>query len=364
MSLIACTLCGKPYPPIGTPFRCECGGIYDYAEFPAYDATNIDPHERSLWKYRAMLGLSMDDEPVTLGEGSTPLVELEYGSDKIHLKLEYQNPTASYKDRGTAVLTSFLRSRGVQAAVEDSSGNAGASFAAYAARAGLQAKVFVPESASGPKRIQIEAYGAELVRIPGPRAKAAEAVLAEANQGAAYASHAFMPFGLTGIATIAYEISEQMNEMPGTIAAPVGHGGLLYGIMQGFQALTTANKIEHEPYYLGVQSAACEPVASAFRDESDTVEAIVAGETIAEGVKVSEPARGNAILAHLRATRGKIVDVDEGRLVRAYHDIARLGFFVEPTSALVYAAMESEWSNLPKPVVLILTGSGAKTNSI
>ena len=364
MSLVACTRCGKPYPSTGTPFRCDCGGNFDIVEFPHFDAARIDSHESGLWKYGPLLGLDSPAERVTLGEGNTPLVDLSYRSEQVYLKLEYQNPTASYKDRGTAVLISFLRSRGVTEAVEDSSGNAGASFAAYAARAGMHARVFVPESASGPKRAQIEAYGAALVRVPGPRAKAAEAVLMDVEQGAAYASHAFMPFGLTGIATIAYEIQAQMATHPGTIIAPVGHGGLLYGIMRGFEALKSAGEIEDQPYYLGVQSSACAPVAAASRHHSTTVARVIPGETLAEGVKVSEPARGGAILSHLSVTRGKIVAVDDEHLVQAYTELARRGFFVEPTSALAYAAMELEWSQLPRPVVMVLTGAGTKTKSI
>jgi len=311
-----------------------------------------------------MLGLEDAAERVTLGEGYTPLIPLEYQSEPVYLKLEYQNPTASYKDRGTAVLISFLLSRGVTSAVEDSSGNAGASFAAYAARAGMKGRIYVPESASGPKRVQIEAYGAELVRVPGPRANAAAAVLVEAGRGAAYASHAFMPFGLTGIATIAYEVCAQMEQGPGTIIVPVGHGGLMYGMMKGFEALVAAHLLAQEPYYLGVQSAACAPVATAYQKNSLEAARVTPGDTLAEGVKVSEPVRGNAILSHISATRGKIVAFDDKRLIQAYNQLARLGFFVEPTSALVYAAMESEWNQLPKPVVLILTGSGTKTTSI
>lgn len=333
-------------------------------EFPVFDQSQVDPDLRGLWKYRALLGLEDAAGQVTLGEGNTPLVPLEYHSESVFLKLEYQNPTASYKDRGTAVLISFLLSRGVMSAVEDSSGNAGASFAAYAARAGIKGKVYVPESASGPKRVQIEAYGAELVRIPGPRANAAAAVLVEAGSGTPYASHAFMPFGLTGIATIAYEMCAQMEHPPATIIAPVGHGGLMYGMMKGFEALVAANVLAQEPYYLGVQAAACAPVATAYQKTSLKVANVIPGNTLAEGVKVSEPVRGDAILSHISATRGKIVEVDDERLVQSYRDLARLGFFVEPTSALVYAAMESEWNQLPKPVVLILTGSGTKTQSI
>lgn len=361
MTGVFCTQCGKPYPNTGTPFRCECGGIFDYLEFPQFEPAKVDQQERSLWRYRSMLGLDPAASPVTLGEGNTDLVTLNEQFPGVFCKLEYQNPTGSYKDRGTAVLTSFLRSRHVEYAVEDSSGNAGASFAAYAARAGLRARVYVPESASGPKRSQIEAYGAELVPVAGARSNAAAAVQMEASRGAAYASHAFMPFGLTGIATIAYEIVEQLGEVPGSVISPVGHGGLLYGMMRGFGAMTAAKFIAKEPFYLGVQSAACNPVARAYLDHYGEIQEKPSGETVAEGVKVSNPARGSAILSHIQSTGGKMIDIEEEQLLQAYHDLARMGFYVEPTSALTYAAMQQEIAILSKPLVLILTGVGFKT---
>jgi threonine synthase len=361
MTGVFCTQCGKPYPDTGTPFRCECGGIFDFLDFPKFNRMKIDHADRSLWRYRAMLGLEPEANPVTLGEGNTDLVILNEQFPGVYAKLEYQNPTASYKDRGTAVLASFLYSRQVEYAVEDSSGNAGASFAAYAARAGLRARVYVPEAASGPKRSQIEAYGAELVAVAGARSNAAEAVQKEAYRGAAYASHAFMPFGLTGIATIAYEIVDQLGEAPGTVISPVGHGGLLYGMMRGFQSMSAAGIIMKEPYYLGVQSGACNPVVRAYRAHFGEIQEEPSGETVAEGVKVSNPARGRAILSHIQSTGGKIMDIEDKRLLQAYHDLARMGFYCEPTSALTYAALQQEMEVLPKPVVLVLTGAGVKT---
>jgi len=229
MDNVRCTRCGKPYPKTGAPFRCECGGIFDFIDLPAFSRNEIDPSEHGLWKYHRLIGFDSNVQRVTLGEGDTALLPLSINGEEVFLKLEYQNPTASYKDRGSAVLISFLNSRGVTYAVEDSSGNAGASFAAYAARAGIRGRVYVPSTASGPKRAQIEAYGAELVEVPGPRSEAARAVLAETEKGIVYASHAAMPFGLAGIATIAYEIVQQLGQAPGTIIAPIGHGGLMYG---------------------------------------------------------------------------------------------------------------------------------------
>ena len=239
-------------------------GIYDFSQFPAYKEPGNPVRSRGLWLYRDSLGLPGNAPVVTLGEGNTPLLSSQFNGRPVYFKMEGHNPTGSYKDRGSAVLTSFLRSRGVTSAVEDSSGNAGASLAAYCARGGISVSVFIPETASGPKRWQIEMYGAEVHRIPGARANAAQAALKAAESGNIYASHAYMPFGFTGIATIAYEIFHQLGTVPGTYSAPVGHGGLLYGIMLGFEALHKSGANKVLPYYIGVQAANCAPALAGF----------------------------------------------------------------------------------------------------
>jgi threonine synthase len=362
MQLPACSQCGQPYPSQSTPYRCVCGGTYDYLDFPEYLESQIDRSRSGLWRYKKLLSFTQEDPVVSLGEGNTPLCKIEVDSRSVWAKSEYMNPTGSYKDRGSATLASFLLSRRVKTAVEDSSGNAGASFAAYAARAGIQAEIYIPESASGPKRKQIEAYGAQVHRIPGPRSEASRAVLAAVENGQVYASHAYMPFGLLGIATIAYEIFEQLgNKAPGTIIAPVGHGGLIYGLMQGFNALKRASVVKEEPFYVGVQALGCAPVFSAFESGLHTLSAPDESDTIAEGVKVSTPVRGEIILRNISEQRGKIIAIDENRLLSAYYGIAQKGFYVEPTSALVWAALPDVIGICPDPVVMILTGTGYKT---
>lgn len=362
MQQVVCTRCGNPYPLTGTPFQCECGGVFDLVDLPNFDLAKVDTSKTGMWRYSAMFALEPDSPETTLGEGNTPLVEMNSARGRVYAKLEYQNPTGSYKDRGSAVLMSFLTSRGVTQSVEDSSGNAGASLAAYAARAGVAARIFIPASASGPKRKQIEFYGAELALIPGPRVEAAKAVRAAAESGIPYASHAFMPFGLSGIATIAYELVADLGgQVPGTIVAPVGHGGLLYGIMKGFASMQKAGVIASEPYYLGVQTAACSPVFNAYEKGVFTLREPQESDTIAEGVRVSHPMRGEAILRKIKAGQGSITKVKEEDLVSAYRQLSESGFFVEPTSALVWAALNTTLEKLPEPIILILTGSGYKT---
>jgi threonine synthase len=297
---------------------------------------------------------------ISLGEGGTPLLPVQVGRRVLHFKCEHLNPTGSYKDRGTAVLVSALSAAGVTEAVEDSSGNAGASFAAYAARAGMRAHVFVPSTASGPKRSQIEACGAELVPIAGPRSAATEAARRAAEDGAVYASHAYMPHGMAGVATIACEIVEQLGCAPGAVIAPVGHGGLLVGVHRGFDALFRAGVISALPRMIGVQAQACAPVWAAYASGGPGLMLVQEGETQAEGIRVRFPVRGDAVLSAVEASGGTIVAVAEDELLRAWDVLGRAGLNVEPTSAVVWTAAMLLLEDLPDPTVAILTGSGFK----
>jgi len=322
----------------------------------------MEPQLPGYWRYRHTFGLPQDAPLVSLGEGNSPLIWMEAGGDEVGLKLESLNPTGSYKDRGSATLVSRLAAGGAQRAVEDSSGNAGASFAAYMARAKLAARVYVPESASGPKREQIEAYGAELRAIPGPRSAAAAAVLEEAGQGVPYGSHAWLPFGLPGIATIAYELYEQMGGAPGTVIAPVGHGGLLLGIVRGFAALQRAGLIERTPYYVGVQAGLCPPMVLGWKYGLEKMEQAGEGATVAEGVRVRRPMRAEALLAEIPRKRGKFVAIPEPEILPAFEELARRGVYVEPTAALAWAAL-GKIGKVPGPLVLIISGIGLKYRS-
>jgi len=221
--MIFCSNCQDPYPEDQTPYRCPiCDGIFDFLGDLQFNPQQIEPSLPGIWRYRHTFILPEESPIISLGEGNTPLVWSHAFNQHVAFKLEFLNPTGSFKDRGTAPLVSFLRYRGVTAAVEDSSGNAGASFAAYAAAANMQARIFVPAYASGPKLAQIEAYGAEVISVPGPRSNAAKAVQQAAEQGVVYASHAYLPHDVFGYATIAYELFDQLGEVPGTVIAPVG----------------------------------------------------------------------------------------------------------------------------------------------
>ncbi len=364
---ITCLNCGRPYPDSGTPYKCpKCGGLFDISDLE-FDPTQVDYAQRGVWRYRHTFGsLSTNCEPVSLGEGATPLVWADAFGRQIAFKCEFLNPTGSFKDRGTSLITTFLKSRGVNAGLEDSSGNAGASFAAYAARAGIKAKIYIPAAASGPKRQQIEFYGAELRAIEGTRSNVSEALenalwTGSSASDAAYASHAYLPINIPGYATAAYEIFDQIGCAPGSVVVPAGQGGLLLGLYRGFKALKHACLTNSIPYMLGVQARACSPLWVLSTVGNSAMGFITEGQTLAEGVRVKRPLRAGTLLQMVEAGQGAFVAVDEADILPGRDELAKRGLYVEPTSALVWSALEQTIAHLPQPVVVMLTGSGYKS---
>lgn len=374
-----CLNCGRPYPPIGLPHVCPvCGGLYDDEGVWTFDPTAMDESAPGLWRYRHTFDLPSEQLPVSLGEGRTPLVDVRLRGRKVYFKCEYLNPTGSFKDRGSALLIAWAQSRGVSDIVEDSSGNAGASLAAYATQVGMRTRIFVPVTASGPKRRQIEMYGAEVVAVEGARSAATEAAQRAAIQGSAYLSHALLPFNLRGYATVAYEIWEQLQgRLPGAVIVPVGQGGLLLGLARGFRALLPLpppalrrwrfwahpkeqNRTPTLPRLIGVQAQACAPLWALFTAGLEGWRFVAENPTLAEGVRVRSPIRAQAVLQAVQASRGMFVAVDEEAILPGREALYRLGFEVEPTSALVWDALLQTLPDLPDPVVVILTGAGWK----
>jgi threonine synthase len=297
---------------------------------------------------------------VGLGEGATPLLSQPVKGRSIYLKCEHLNPTGSFKDRGAAVLVSALAAAGVMEAFDDSSGNAGAAFAAYAARANITAHVLVPSYASGPKRNQIEAYGAKLVAIDGPRSAVTEAAVERAASGEVYASHAALPHVIAGNATIAFEIFEQLGNAPGGVITPVGQGTLLLGLAMGFQSLLASGHIQRLPALFGVQAQACAPIADAFAAGDEQTSKGAEGQTLAEGIRITTPYRANQVLRAVRGSKGAMLGVDESQILPARDALAGCGLYVEPTSAVVWPALTPVLAVVEDPVVAILTGSGLK----
>jgi threonine synthase len=363
MMEIFCSSCHQKYPAEGFPYQCPlCGGIFDFSFSPENDQLQEDQSQPGIWRFRRTFGLSSEVEAISLGEGATPIVWVKVFDRKVAFKCEFMNPSGSFKDRGSSVMISWLKARGFHDAVEDSSGNAGASFAAYASRAGINARIFIPEYSFGPKRRQIEAYGAELISVPGLREDVTEAAKAAIEPRVAYASHVYQPFSLIGYATMAYEIFNQLGgRFPRTVVLPTGQGGLLLGLMRGFEILRIANQREwNNPKLIGVQASACAPLMELFMGAARKSTRGHAERTLAEGVQVNLPLRAEAVIGAVKASHGWMHVVPENEIIPDRNELARIGFYVEPTSAIVWSLLNDSIHLLDDPIVVILTGAGCK----
>ena len=312
----------------------------------------IERSEPSLWRYRAAIRVD-DGNRVSLGEGFTPLVGTEWDGRPLLFKCEHLMPTGSFKDRGAAVMMSHLKQAGVEALLEDSSGNAGASVAAYAAAAGIRARIMAPAGAPAAKRVQIAAAGAELHEVAGDRDAVERAALAAAEE-TFYASHNRQPFFLEGTKTLAFELWEQLGfRAPAAVAAPCGNGANILGLHLGFRELQEAGEIDALPRLHAVQAANNSPIRTLFDGQSRP-----RGPTVADGIATAQPIRGRMVADAVRATGGSVPVVSEEAILGALGRLARSGWFLEPTSATVAAALPQ----IPEDdLVLVLTGSGLKT---
>jgi threonine synthase len=355
--------CGEEYPLDTLEWVCvRCGGHLEIQDAPEFEPARIKKSVSSLWRYREVLPLPEGAEPTTLGEGWTPLVPVLHGTSQILAKLDFLMPSGSFKDRGSTVLVSALRAFKFDRLVEDSSGNAAASLAAYCARAGLHAKIFVPAQASAVKLEQIRVYGAELSLVEGPRENSARAAQeAVVQAGAYYASHYYNPFALFGMQTTAWELWEQLgSRAPDNVVLPVGHGTNFIGMYRGWQGLRARGLVEKLPRFFAAQAANVAPLALAFYRGASEPMPVEPNRTIAEGIAINRPVRGVEILRAVRETAGAVIAVSEDEILGARQTLARQGIYVEPTSATAVAALE-KIDRLQGTTVVSLTGSGLKS---
>jgi threonine synthase len=377
---LRCPECGSGYAAgADEPWRCDCGAPLEFAAAPLPGDGPPAPGDldraRGLWAFDAFMPV---ERTVTLGEGWTPLVDVPAWDAAF--KLEYVFPTGSFKDRGATTTLSRAARLDVDRVVEDSSGNAGAAIATYAARAGVDATIYVPADAKPAKVAAIERAGADLERVEGGRQAVTDACIAAAESAPPrapedaggrrpraagewyYASHAWHPAFLAGTATFAMEVCAQRGwAAPDAVVSPVGHGTLFLGAYRGFIALQEAGWIDEVPRLLAAQAAGVAPVVAALGgDEGDADDA----NDVADGIQIAEPVRGDEIREAIRATGGDAIAVGADATRAALDRLRRGGFSVEPTCAVAPAALEQyrEAGVLDDEadVVVPLTGSGLK----
>ena len=333
---------------------------------PGIARDEIDRGTRSLWRYQASLPVEIS-RPISLGEGCAPLVQKEWDDFRPFFKLEWFNPTCSFKDRGTTVMLSYLRQVGVNAVLEDSSGNGGASVAAYGAAGGMRVKILAPAYTSPAKIAQIRAYGAEVQLVEGPREESQNEAIRQSGQ-IFYSSHNWQPFFLQGTKSIAYELWEDFKfEVPDNIIVPVGAGSTLLGCHIGFSELLAAGQISKLPRLFAAQPFNCSPLDASFTAGIDTPVPRAVHKTIAEGTAIARPLRLREMIHALKETGGETVAVLEEEIVGALLRLAGLGLLAEPTSAVAAAALAKLIAHnvirARERTVVLISGTGIKTAS-
>jgi threonine synthase len=352
---------------ISNLYACPACGSSLSVTYPGTYELSDGTDDEGIWRYRTFLPVAED--PVTLGEGDTPLLEARRldPSGGLLVKNETVNPTGSFKDRPVAVAATVARQLGLSGLLCASTGNTGVAVAAYAARAGLPAVCVVPESTPAAKMLQIEAVGARIVRVKGNYSDAYELARAAAEDyGWANLTSTYVnPYMLEGDKTVAYELFEQLGEkVPDWVLVPVGAGPLLAAIHKGFEELGVSG-----PRMVAVQAAGCAPVVRAFesgakevREWEHSVETTAS--SIADPLR-GYPEDGTRTLSVVRESGGKAVAVSEEETRQGTIDLAGSeGLLVEPGAAVAVAAHRKlaaqEVIREGEITVIVLTGHGLK----
>jgi len=349
--------------------NCEsCGGTLDVE----YMNAQSNKYQMDLKNGMKMIvPLNNPGNFVSLGEGNTPVirfpnVESQLGLDRVFGKLEFMNPTGSFKDRGTFMMISIALEFNIDSLVEDSSGNAGASLSAYCAKTGLKAHIFAPESAPYSKLGQIKTYGAQVHLINGSR----DYVTSEAKSfykknNYIYASHVFSPYYVEGTKSFAYEIAKQFDfNIPENIIFPVGNGSLIIGCWKGLNELFNNKKIDKIPRLHCVQSDQFIPVIQEIAGDFGG-NSLKNPHSVAGGISVSSPARKKEVAEIVNNSFGKGVSVSDEEIIEwQKFSATREGIFCEPTSATVFAGLkkllDSSEIESKDSVLVPVTGFGLK----
>ena len=333
-----CAACGRRERVTTRSAKCDCGGLWTLPVKPEpFSLEKIDRSEWSIFRYRRFLALEDDSwRDVTLGEGMTGIVRLD---ENVLLKMDYCMPTLSYKDRGAAVLIAHAKAIGVDKVVQDSSGNAGNSVAAYCAKAGIACEIFVPEGTSPKKIDMIRAHGAVCTVVPGSRDHCADVCRETVERDSVYyANHVYNPYFYEGTKTYIYEVFEQLGRIPDNLVIPVGNGTLFLGAIFALEHLMQSHCIEKIPQIIAVQSERCDPLLQAAELGLDEAAAVTPQPTIAEGIAIGKPIRAREILKYAKQYGVRFVHAPEDQILSARAALARKGVYCEHTTAANYAA--------------------------
>lgn len=372
-----CFECTRTFWPDEVKYVCPaCGGNLDVR----YDYERINQHfskaslaadrNFTIWRYRPLLPIE-DASPVPpLSVGWTPLYDAprlagEFGVRQLLVKDDGRNPTASFKDRPSALAVVKAQEAGASVATTASSGNAGAALAGMCASVGMKSVIFVPATTPAAKVAQLQIYGATVVLVEGSYEQACELCLAASERFGWYQrTTGYNPYTAEGKKTAAFEIAEQLNwQVPDRVLVGVGDGNIIGGLWKGFCDLQQLGWIDRVPKLTGVQAAGAAPLVDAVN--GDGVIRPVEGKTIADGINVGDPRDGTRAMRAMRDSGGGAVAVSDEEIIAAIPRLARAtGIFAEPGGAAAFAGFmklrESVAIQSNERVVLVITGSGLK----
>ncbi|GAB4578373.1 MAG: threonine synthase [Anaerolineales bacterium] len=390
-----CSLCGKEYLPDQVTYNCLADGgnldiVLDFNRIKKENTPDTlhAPSESSLWRYLPLLPLTdpgYEGTPLRAA-GYTPIfsppaLKKQLGLQQLWIKDESRNPTASFKDRASAVTVAHARKIGAEMIVTASSGNAGAALAGMSAAVGQQSVILVPKTAPPAKITQLLIYGATVLLVDGTYDDAFDLTLEASREFGWYCRNTgYNPFTLEGKKTGGLEIWEQVigkqlignrsfrhrstnHQSPITIFVSVGDGNIIAGIHKGFKDLLTLGWLEQMPRLFGVQAEGSATVANAFRAGTEVITPVEA-RTLADSISVGLPRDGVRAVRAAKQTGGGYVTVSDAQILAAMTDLGKVGIFAEPAGAAAYAGLVKAVAEgiigPDDPVVVVNTGSGLK----
>ncbi|MGN9165245.1 threonine synthase [Tissierellaceae bacterium HCP3S3_D8] len=370
-----CTNCGKVYEKEKRNFRCEiCNEPLELEEIKSGSINEGSILRQSLLeRYKEFYPFLDMDIDFSLGEGFTSLIYSEelskyYGVKSIYFKNESENPTWSFKDRGT--ITGILRARdlGYKKIGTVSTGNMATSVAAYGSMAGMETIILVKKEIADEKLKPIAIYRPRLIKVDGDYGRLYEESLKLGSENGIYFINSDVPFRVEGYKTIAFEICEQLNfSIPDYIIVPTSAGGNIRGIEKGFREFKNAGLIDRIPKMVAVQAVGCSPIHRAFVENKKEIERFEDPKTIAHAIENPFPPSGNQVLRMLKRNGGITISVEDEEIIEAQSKMASIGIFGQPASATSLAAVKKLTSQgyLKKEdrVVCIVTASGLKYTS-
>ncbi|HEY7322375.1 MAG TPA: threonine synthase [Candidatus Binatia bacterium] len=375
---IVCSRCDNRFRLDQLLNLCSCGAPllvrYDLEKASAaLTKSSFQSRGANLWRYRELLPVEDDANVVSLGEGFTPLLEAktlaqELSLRRVWIKDEAQNPTGSFKDRGLCLAVSRAKELAVKKIAIPSAGNAGGSLSAYAARAGIEANVFMPKDTPAANQIEVRQYGARLTLVDGLINDCGR-IIAErkAAEGWFDVSTLKEPYRVEGKKTMGYEIAEQLNwKLPDVIIYPTGGGTGLIGMWKAFAEMEEMGWIgKDRPRMVSVQASGCAPIVRAFAEGKNIAEPWQNAKTVASGLRVPQAVADFLMLRALRESKGTALSVSDDEMLAEIPRVGRAeGIFFCPEGAACVAALrqlaKQRWINPRDEIVIFNTATGLK----